>query len=280
LHAVLSKNLIYWGAGIATAAAAVMSGMLIAGPAITWPGVQTPTTVVSPSANPTVATLAAAPADASGGVLGLSPSKLAVQPPAFDIVRVEPTGDAVIAGHAEPEAVVELRDDGRVVAQASADASGEFTMLPPPFSTGSHHLELAVRTGGAVAVSSDSVAIDVPALAGKASSPVAPTGSGVDAPTASKAAAAIPSGGQRPTLRTPPPILDAPSVSPSDRGVAASVPSSVTPPNRTRVLVRSIAATKTLRSTEISAAIRSPEATPEPTLEQEPQTARPGGGHR
>ncbi|MGA2795383.1 MAG: peptidoglycan-binding protein, partial [Roseiarcus sp.] len=92
---------------------------------------------------------AAAPAKARTAASELSLSKPALLRPAFDIVRVEPTGDAVIAGHAAPKAVIELRDDGRVVAEASADASGDFTMLPPPFSAGGHRLELAARTGDA-----------------------------------------------------------------------------------------------------------------------------------
>ena len=49
--------------------------------------------------------------------------------PAFDVVTVEPTGEAVIAGRAAPNAKVELRDAGKTVAEATADASGQFVMI-------------------------------------------------------------------------------------------------------------------------------------------------------
>jgi nucleoid-associated protein YgaU len=86
--------------------------------------------------------------------------------PAFDVVRVEPTGDAVIAGRASPRAAVELRSDGRVVAEVDADDSGQFAILPPPFSAGGHRLQLAARSGGSPEVLSDAIGIDVPAAAG------------------------------------------------------------------------------------------------------------------
>ena len=56
--------------------------------------------------------------------------------PQFDIVRIEPTGEAVIAGHSAPKAKVAVTDHGQVVAEADADESGQFVMLPPPFAPG------------------------------------------------------------------------------------------------------------------------------------------------
>jgi hypothetical protein len=91
-------------------------------------------------------------------------AKPAEQRPVFDIVRVEPTGDTVIAGHASPNAAVELRDDGLVVAQGSSDASGQFAILPPTLSAGGHHLQLVAQTN-ATTVLSDAVAVNVPAAA-------------------------------------------------------------------------------------------------------------------
>src|SRR5215831_7859137 len=46
--------------------------------------------------------------------------------PAFDIARVEPSGDAVIAGRAVPGASVELLRNGKVHDRVVADASGQF----------------------------------------------------------------------------------------------------------------------------------------------------------
>src|SRR5579883_122229 len=99
----------------------------------------------------------------------------AEQRPAFDVVRVEPTGDAVIAGRASPRAAVQLRSDGRVVAQVDADEAGQFAILPPPFSAGGHRLQLAARTGGSPEVLSDAIGIDVPTTAADAAPPSAPT---------------------------------------------------------------------------------------------------------
>ncbi|HLJ71283.1 MAG TPA: LysM peptidoglycan-binding domain-containing protein [Roseiarcus sp.] len=92
------------------------------------------------------------------------PAKAEAQRPAFDVVRVEPSGDAVIAGRASPRAAVQLRSDGRVVAQVDADEMGQFAILPPPFPAGDHRLQLAARSGGAE-VLSDAIGIQVPATA-------------------------------------------------------------------------------------------------------------------
>ncbi|WP_267428651.1 LysM peptidoglycan-binding domain-containing protein [Methylobacterium sp. GC_Met_2] len=62
--------------------------------------------------------------------------------PDFDVVRVEPNGEAVIAGRAAPNAAVALLVDGKPVAQVRADAGGQFTILPPPLPTGSSEIAL------------------------------------------------------------------------------------------------------------------------------------------
>jgi nucleoid-associated protein YgaU len=49
--------------------------------------------------------------------------------PAFDVLRVSPEGDAVIAGQAEPRSAVLIRVDGAEVARADADAQGKFVSL-------------------------------------------------------------------------------------------------------------------------------------------------------
>jgi hypothetical protein len=90
-----------------------------------------------------------------------------IERPAFDIVRVDPTGETVVAGHATPKATVELRDGGRVIAKVDADESGQFVVLPPPLPKGSHRLELAAQSGGAPVVVSDPVTIDVAARNGR-----------------------------------------------------------------------------------------------------------------
>jgi nucleoid-associated protein YgaU len=49
--------------------------------------------------------------------------------PSFDVVRVSPEGDAVIAGQAEPRSDVAIRVDETQVASAPADAQGKFVAL-------------------------------------------------------------------------------------------------------------------------------------------------------
>ncbi len=62
--------------------------------------------------------------------------------PDFDIVRIEPNGDAVIAGHATPNATVELLLDGKPVGRAQANAHGRFTFMPPSLPTGNSEVGL------------------------------------------------------------------------------------------------------------------------------------------
>lgn len=62
--------------------------------------------------------------------------------PDFDVVRVEPNGEAVIAGRAAPNAAVALLVDGKPVAQVRADPGGQFTIVPPPLPTGSSEIAL------------------------------------------------------------------------------------------------------------------------------------------
>jgi nucleoid-associated protein YgaU len=98
--------------------------------------------------------------------------------PAFDIVNVDPSGEAVIAGRAAPNAKVELRDGGKTVAEATADAAGQFVIIPPALAAGDHQLSLAANADKtAQPETSDTVAISVPVQEAKAA-PVA-----VPAPT-------------------------------------------------------------------------------------------------
>jgi nucleoid-associated protein YgaU len=50
--------------------------------------------------------------------------------PSFDVVRVNPNGDAVIAGRAAPGTRITLLDNGQPVGSAEADDRGEWVLLP------------------------------------------------------------------------------------------------------------------------------------------------------
>ena len=71
-----------------------------------------------------------------------APAKDAPIVPSFDLVRVEPNGDSVIAGRAAPGATIELMRGDQVHARAVADASGLFAIVPPPLPPGSHQVAL------------------------------------------------------------------------------------------------------------------------------------------
>ncbi|NDW51925.1 Ig-like domain-containing protein [Aliiroseovarius sp. PrR006] len=49
--------------------------------------------------------------------------------PAFDVVRVDPEGRAVVAGHAEPGATVQLSFNGALIETLTADGAGNFVAL-------------------------------------------------------------------------------------------------------------------------------------------------------
>ncbi len=97
------------------------------------------------------------------------PTQTAALEPAFDVVNVDPSGEAVIAGRAAPNQKVELRDAGKTVAEATADASGQFVIMPPALAPGDHELSLAANGDKGQPAVSSPVAVSVPAPEAKAS---------------------------------------------------------------------------------------------------------------
>jgi nucleoid-associated protein YgaU len=82
--------------------------------------------------------------------------------PAFDVARIEPTGEAVIAGRAAPGATVELLRNGELHDHAIADQSGQFVMVPPRLPPGTYDLTLRSRQAdGKQATSKQSVAVAI-----------------------------------------------------------------------------------------------------------------------
>lgn len=96
--------------------------------------------------------------------------------PSFDIVRVSPTGEAVVAGRAEPGASVTVTSNGTEIGRVQADTSGQFVIVPSkPLPSGGQALELSAQTGaGAPAQASAPVLLIVPErVAGAIKPPVA-----------------------------------------------------------------------------------------------------------
>ena len=80
--------------------------------------------------------------------------------PAFDVARIEGTGDAVIAGRAAPGATVELMRNGESLDRVVADQSGLFVMTPPRLPPGNYALTLKSREpDGKETLSKQSVAV-------------------------------------------------------------------------------------------------------------------------
>jgi nucleoid-associated protein YgaU len=115
--------------------------------------------------------------------------------PRFDIVRIAPDGQAVIAGRAEPGATVAIQDQGKTVGEAQADAQGNWVFIPPtPLAAGPRELTLTERApGGASIAGTGSVLLVVPP--------------GPAAPTPAMAVLATPNAAPRvlqsPGVRTP-----------------------------------------------------------------------------
>ena len=82
--------------------------------------------------------------------------------PSFDIVRVEPTGDALLAGRSKPNETVALVTSGQVVAETKADAGGNFVMTPPTLKPGDYALSLREGQGAATKDSKQSVVVSIP----------------------------------------------------------------------------------------------------------------------
>jgi len=80
--------------------------------------------------------------------------------PAFDVVRVEPTGDTVMAGRAAPGSKVKVTDNGRDLGTVETNQSGTWVMvLEEPLAPGDHELSLSTESQSGDTVNSDSVVV-------------------------------------------------------------------------------------------------------------------------
>jgi len=80
--------------------------------------------------------------------------------PEFDIVHIEPTGEAVVAGRAAPGTVIELLRNGEAHDRVMVDQSGQFAMVPRPLPKGTYELTLrSTQADGKQTTSKQSVAV-------------------------------------------------------------------------------------------------------------------------
>jgi nucleoid-associated protein YgaU len=85
--------------------------------------------------------------------------------PTFDVVRVEPTGEAVLAGQAEPKATVEVLDGNAPIATTKSDVTGAWAMtLDKPLEPGAHDLGLRAtpEDKSTATLSDERVTVSVP----------------------------------------------------------------------------------------------------------------------
>lgn len=100
----------------------------------------------------------------------LQAPQLARQPvaPSFDVVRINPTGDAVIAGRAAPGAEVTILDGDTVIGRVVADQRGEWVLVPDrPLAPGARVFSLESKLPDRESIKSESeVVLVVPDTAG------------------------------------------------------------------------------------------------------------------
>lgn len=88
--------------------------------------------------------------------------------PQFDVLRVDSSGNAVIAGRADPGATVTIKDGNTVLGTVIADTSGSFAFVPAnPLPPGPHQLTLSETLfDGTVVAGQTSASVDVAASPG------------------------------------------------------------------------------------------------------------------
>jgi nucleoid-associated protein YgaU len=84
--------------------------------------------------------------DAGAAPRAAAPAPAPRTPPSFDVVRVGPGGDAVLAGRAAPGDEVTVQDGATVLGRVTADDRGEWVLTPVrPLAPGGRELTLSAR---------------------------------------------------------------------------------------------------------------------------------------
>lgn len=120
-------------------------------------------TAAKPDSEPATVSDTAQP-DPSSQSATEAPGKRAGDAPSFDIVRIDPSGEAVIAGRAAPESTVTVLESGKPVGKATANRRGEFVIIPDVrLEPGERQLSLrAERPDGRVEKADDVVVLSIP----------------------------------------------------------------------------------------------------------------------
>lgn len=126
-----------------------------------------PATTPAPAEIAAPAETPAAPAQTAEAPAAEPAPDLAAQPevPTFDTVRVEKTGEAVIAGRAEPGSDVVIKLNGQEIGRTTANSEGAFVVVPEqPLPAGSGAITIEATGKGVLkaVVSAQTVAVIVP----------------------------------------------------------------------------------------------------------------------
>ena len=89
-------------------------------------------------------------------------------PPSFDVVRIDPQGNTVMAGRSAPAATVIILDGENEIGRIVSDGQGEWVFIPAqPLAPGTHELSLRVdQTDADPLVSENVVVMSVPEQGG------------------------------------------------------------------------------------------------------------------
>jgi len=103
------------------------------------------------------------------------PTAPPVTKPSLDVVRINPQGEAVMAGRAAPGSKVTISDAGKQIGQVQADQHGDWVFTPSaPLPPGSRELTLAEQAPNGTETKGDrSVVLVVPPAAAAAQNPPA-----------------------------------------------------------------------------------------------------------
>jgi nucleoid-associated protein YgaU len=111
---------------------------------------------VAPAPQTTAQPQTTAPAPQKPSQPGIAPS--------FDIVRINPQGETVMAGRAAPKAEVTVLDGGQEIGRVTADNRGEWVFVPDkPLASGNRELTLrATNPDGSTTETESAVVLAVP----------------------------------------------------------------------------------------------------------------------
>jgi len=124
--------------------------------------------------------------------------------PSFDIVRVSPAGETVLAGRADPGATVVVTVDGREYGRAIADSQGQWVIVASENLTpGAHELKLAERTRAGADLAADSPVVVAIAERPAAVAATPAPGTTAKSPPATPLAVLLPPGGAPRVLQGP-----------------------------------------------------------------------------